>query len=68
MPHRTELTPLVDELVESYINGNARYVVDAISRLPKKQAVLVAAYVVERMSNDRSRSDFLRDLERNADR
>jgi len=66
MPKRVELIPFVDEIIESFINGNRTDAVQAISELPKKQAMVVAAYVVERMPNESSRSDFHRALERNS--
>jgi hypothetical protein len=67
MTKNIQLIPLVDELVESVINGNVSYVVDQIAQLPKKQAMVVAAYVVERMPDESARSRFLLRLERLAD-
>jgi hypothetical protein len=67
MPKNLELIPFVDEMIESFVNGNGRYVLDAISRLPKKQSMAAAAYFVERVPDERSRSKFLLALERNAD-
>jgi hypothetical protein len=64
MAKNLQLIPLVDELVESIINGNVSYVVGQIAQLPKKQAMVVSAYVVERMPDESARSRFLLNLER----
>lgn len=70
MPQKVELIPFVDEVIESFINGNRNGnrtdAVQAISALPKKQAMVVAAYVIERMPGEPSRSNFLLALERHS--
>ena len=64
---RFELIPYVDETIETMANGNITDGVFRITDLPKRRAVAVAAYVVERTTDTYLRSIVLRLLEKYAD-
>lgn len=38
---------LAQELVETFLNGNRKYVIEALDDLPQDQALAVCAYVVQ---------------------
>lgn len=44
-------TALAQELVETFINGNRKDVIEALDELPQEQALAVCAYVVQYLDN-----------------
>lgn len=40
-----------EELVESFINGNRKWVIEELYKLPKKKALAVAVYIDHYMSS-----------------
>lgn len=45
MPKEFCASAKAEELVESFINGNRKWVIEQLDKLPKKKALAVAVYV-----------------------
>lgn len=55
-----------DELVESWINGNRKWVMDELAGMPVMQAVHMAVCVDRRLTDPECRRTFLSMIERRA--
>jgi hypothetical protein len=52
MPKYIDVAEYAQEATESIINGNATYVIQQITNLPKPRAMAVIAYVIHYLSED----------------
>lgn len=51
MPKEFSAAAKAEELCESFINGNRKWVIEELYKLPKKRAIAVAVYVEHYLSN-----------------